>query len=108
MFELMYQQMQIAFAERVNKFIYTIRKLPFIGKYIPEELYAMISVKRGLAVLAAIWSVLGDILCKFFYFFGAVFVAVLIVASMLDEDKIGFAEAGIMIFWIFFFMNFLL
>lgn len=108
MFELMYQQMQIAFAERVNKFIYTIRKLPFIGKYIPEELYAMISVKRGFAVLAAIWSVLGDILCKFFYFFGAVFVSVLIVASKLDEDKIVFSEAGIMIFWIFFFMNFLL
>lgn len=32
MFELMYQQMQIAFAERINKFIYTVRRIPVIGK----------------------------------------------------------------------------
>lgn len=42
MFELMYQQMQIAFAERINKFIYTVRRIPVIGKCIPEELYASI------------------------------------------------------------------
>ena len=35
MFELMYQQMQIAFAERINKFIYTVRRIPVIGKCIP-------------------------------------------------------------------------
>ena len=54
MFELMYQQMQIAFAERINKFIYTVRSIPVIGKCIPEELYARVSLKRVLAVLAAI------------------------------------------------------
>ena len=79
MFELMYQQMQIAFAERINKFIYTVRRIPVIGKCIPEELYARVSLKRVLAVLAAIWSVLGDIIffsrhmfrsCCCLYFFG--------------------------------------
>lgn len=67
MFELMYQQMQIAFAERINKFIYTVRRIPVIGKCIPEELYASI-FKRVLAVLAAIWSVLGDMINKLLYF----------------------------------------
>ena len=55
MFELMYQQMQIAFAERINKFIYTVRRIPVIGKCIPEELYARVSLKRVLAVLALNW-----------------------------------------------------
>ena len=54
MFELMYQQMQIAFAERINKFIYTVRRIPVIGKCIPEELYARVSLNRVLAVLAPI------------------------------------------------------
>ena len=70
MFELMYQQMQIAFAERINKFIYTVRRIPVIGKCIPEELYARVSLKRVLAVLAAIRSVLGDMINKLLYFFG--------------------------------------
>lgn len=72
MFELMYQQMQIAFAERINKFIYTVRRIPVIGKCIPEELYARVSLKRVLAVLAAIRSVLGDMINKLLYFLAAI------------------------------------
>ena len=72
MFELMYQQMQIAFAERINKFIYTVRRILVIGKCIPEELYARVSLKRVLAVLAAIRSVLGDMINKLLYFLAAI------------------------------------
>lgn len=61
MFDLMYQQMQIAFAEEINKFIYTLKNIPFIGKYIPEELYARVALKRAFAVFAGICSIIGDI-----------------------------------------------
>lgn len=108
MFELMYQQMQVAFAERVNKFIYTVRRIPFIGKYIPEELYARVSLKRVLAVLAAIWSVFGDILGKLLYFLFAICLGVAAVYTVFDGGKNAFTGQGIMLFWIFFFMNFLL
>ena len=54
MFELMYQQMQISYAEKINRFIYTIKRIPFFGKYIPEELYARISLKRTIAVFIGI------------------------------------------------------
>ena len=49
-----------------------------------------------------------DIFYKFIYFFGAVLMEVIMIAAKLEEDKFVFDEAGIMIFWIFFFMNFLL
>ena len=108
MFELMYQQMQISYAEKINRFIYTIKRIPFFGKYIPEELYARISLKRTIAVFIGILSLIEDIFYKFIYFFGAVLMEVIIIAAKLEEDKFVFDEAGIMIFWIFFFMNFLL
>ena len=108
MFELMYQQMQISYAEKINRFIYTIKRIPFFGKYIPEEFYARISLKRTLAVFIGILSLIEDIFYKFIYFFGAVLMEVIIIAAKLEEDKFVFDEAGIMIFWIFFFMNFLL
>ncbi len=103
MFDLMYQQMQIAFAEEINKFIYTLKNIPFIGKYIPEELYARVSLKRALGVFAGICSIFGDILKKLFYF---IFIIVIGVIIMVDE-KTGFGESGKIILWIFFFMNFL-
>ena len=108
MFELMYQQMQIAFAERINKFIYTVRRIPVIGKCIPEELYARVSLKRVLAVLAAIWSVLGDMINKLLYFLAAICLGAAVVYIFLDDGKNAFTGQSIMLFWIFFFMNFLL
>ena len=108
MFGLMYQQMQISYAEKINRFIYTIKRIPFFGKYIPEEFYARISLKRTLAVFIGILSLIEDIFYKFIYFFSAVLMEVIMIAAKLDEDKFVFDEAGIMIFWIFFFMNFLL
>ena len=101
MFELMYQQMQISYAEKINRFIYTIKRIPFFGKYIPEELYARISLKRTIAVFIGILSLIEDIFYKFIYFFGAVLMEVIIIAAKLEEDKFVFDEAGIMIFWIF-------
>lgn len=108
MFELMYQQMQVAFAERINKFIYTIKRLPLIGKCISGELYAMISVKRKLAVLAAICSVLGDILNKLCYFVFAIVIGVVIINFVIVDEKVGSRELSTEIYWLFFFMNFLL
>lgn len=108
MFELMYQQMQIAFAERINKFIYTVRRIPVIGKCIPEELYARVSLKRVLAVLAAIRSVLGDMINKLLYFLAAICLGAAVVYIFLDDGKNAFTGQSIMLFWIFFFMNFLL
>lgn len=103
MFDLMYQQMQIAFAEEINKFIYTLKNIPFIGKYIPEELYARVALKRAFAVFAGICSIIGDILNKLCYFIFAIVIGVII----LVDEKTGFGESGKIILWIFFFMNIL-
>lgn len=103
MFDLMYQQMQIAFAEEINKFIYTLKNIPFIGKYIPEELYARVALKRAFAVFAGICSIIGDILNKLCYFVFAIVIGV----SILVDEKTGFGESGKIILWIFFFMNIL-
>ena len=103
MFDLMYQQMQIAFAEEINKFIYTLKNIPFIGKYIPEELYARVALKRAFAVFAGICSIIGDILNKLCYFVFAIVIGVII----LVDEKTGFGESGKIILWIFFFMNIL-
>lgn len=108
MFGMLYQQMQVTFAENINKVIYTLKRIPFIGKYISDELYALVPLKRVLAVFAAIKSILGDILGKLFYFILAVFLWVVVFVGWFELSEKQFAEEGMIVFWIFFFMNFLL
>lgn len=116
MFGMIYQQMQIVFAQTINKLIYTIRKLPFVGKIISEEIYAMVSVKRTLCVVAAILSAFKDIFSKMFYFIFAICIWGFAFVGYLTPDSLFANKDSILlhqylsmsIFWIFFFMNFLL
>lgn len=110
MFGVLYKQMQILFAEKINKFIYTLRKIPFIGKSFQEDLYARVSLKKFLAVIVAIYTFLSDFCCKLIYFCFVIYVGMLPMLLADGEKVLNYINdyLSVYAYWIIFFMNMLL
>lgn len=59
---------KVSFAEGGNAFIYYIKRIPFIGKKIPDSLYKETQLKITFGVIRKILGVFGAFLGKAFYF----------------------------------------
>lgn len=57
----------LVFVQRVNVMLYYMRKLPMVGKKIPYRLYGETDIKKALAVLPMVFSVVGAFLGTFLY-----------------------------------------
>lgn len=58
----------LVFVQQVNVMLYYARKLPVIGKKIPYRLYGETEMKKALAVVPIVFSVIGAFLGTFLYF----------------------------------------
>ena len=69
-------------SENANRLIYHVKRIPVVGKFLPDGIYANLSLNKKHAVIAAVLKVLGGILGK------AVFVGLLIVlpAALLEKN----------------------
>ncbi|MCI5502287.1 MAG: hypothetical protein MR409_10330, partial [Lachnospiraceae bacterium] len=76
--ETLYQEFQISLTEKINRIIYTLMNLKFIGERIPSEWYARTGLKRGIGVIAVILSIIKDIIFKGFYFALVIFTPIVI------------------------------
>lgn len=54
-------------SENANWFIYYFKRIPFIGKILPDSIYGNITLKKRVAVLAAIAGIFGKIFGKAFF-----------------------------------------
>ncbi len=54
-------------SENANQLIYYIKRLPIIGKHLPDSLYANLSMKKVLAVVAAVLKFFKGIFGKIIY-----------------------------------------
>lgn len=61
------QVFSVRISSAVNRLIYYIRKLPLVGRAVPESLYAKVSAKRALAVVAWILMILWGLTSKLLY-----------------------------------------
>lgn len=68
MVQCCYLKFQISFTEGVNRLIYTLRRLPFLGDRISESIYARTDVKRKLGILSLIGKLFGWLIGKLLYF----------------------------------------
>lgn len=60
-----------------NSFIYYFKRIPFIGKILPDSIYGNITLKKRVAVLAQILKVFGHLFGK------ALFIGLLIFFQLL-------------------------
>ena len=58
---------KFAFAQRANTFIYFVKKIPIIGKKIPENLYVKANIKMILGIIFEILSFLFGFIRKAIY-----------------------------------------
>lgn len=61
------QVFSVRITSAVNRLIYYIRKLPLAGQLVPESLYAKVSAKRALSVVAWILMLLWGLISKLLY-----------------------------------------
>ncbi len=52
---------------KANHFIYWLHKIPVLKRYIPQSLYAQFGIKRGIGIIATIFSILYAFFCKALY-----------------------------------------
>lgn len=69
----------------VNLFIYYFKRIPFIGRALPDSIYGNISLKRKLTVLASILKIISKFLGK------AIYLLLMILLPILMLGKAGAA-----------------
>ena len=58
MFNIFLKTYEISFTQKVNMWIYYLRKLPLIGKKIPENIYNITKAKIIISIILKIFSFL--------------------------------------------------
>jgi len=73
-------------SSNANWFIYYFKRIPLIGKILPDKIYGNISLKTIVAVVAAIMNIFGKLIWK------AVYVGLMILLPVMFFDKLSFAS----------------
>ncbi len=73
MLRILYLKWQLAFTEKANRFLFTIKRIKWLGRYISEEWYVRSDVKRILGFLAMAGSFFWD-----FCITGVYYIALLV------------------------------
>lgn len=102
MFSAFYNKMQLVFAEKANRLLFTVRRIKFLGNEISEEWYVRTDVKRVLGILGMISSFFQDVFIKLLYFLLVIVLPNMALGSVFEVNG---ATVGRMILWSFFFMN---
>ena len=59
---------KVSFTENSNIYIYLLKKIPLVGKKIPEKLYKQTRAKIIIGIICGIWGLLCKFFKKFLYF----------------------------------------
>lgn len=95
MFKALVLSARVAAAISTNYFIYTLKKLPWLGKKIPENFYRIPTIKLLFSILAE--------LCRFFFgFLGAALTLGLLVFGPIFIMERGFTNLGLFYHYFFF------
>ena len=97
-----YKKFQLAFAQRANRFIFSLKKIKFLGNYISEEWYVRSDIKKILGIFGIISAAVGDVLAKLLYFGAVVCLPGIILTGLWEWDVANFVA---MFLCTFFFLN---
>lgn len=89
---------KVSFTENANTFIYFLKRIPFVGKKIPEGLYKQTNIKILIGIIREVLGIIGNLIGKAFYF-----LLMIILPSYLIMHKTFFLPQ---LLHIFFFLSF--
>lgn len=101
MFKAIIKTHEISFTQSVNMWIYYIRKIPLIGKKIPENIYAATSTKAIISNIIRVLNFLFGFIKKYIYMF-----LMIVLPSIFIADITSINGSDIK-FHIFFFLSFI-
>ncbi|WP_032122334.1 hypothetical protein [Clostridium amazonitimonense] len=101
MFRTFVNSFKVSFVENANSLIYSIKRIPLIGKKVPENLYKQTKAKLIIGVIRKIFGVLGGFLGKAFY----LGLMVILPSYLITKDKTQILPEFL---HIFFFLSFVL
>lgn len=102
MFNIFTKVYQISFAQNINMWIYYIKKLPLLGKHIPETLYKSTNAKTILANIIRVLIFIFGFIKKYLYMFLMVVLPAFCISKVTD---INISDIK---FHIFFFLSFIM
>ena len=102
MFNIFTKVYQISFAQTINMWIYYIKRLPLLGKHIPETLYKSTGSKTVLANIIRVLTFIFGFAKKYLYMFIIVVLPAIFISEVTDINNIDIK------FHIFFFLNFIM
>lgn len=102
MFNILTKVYQISFAQTINMWIYYIRKLPLLGKKIPETLYKSTNAKTVLANIIRVLTFIFGFIKKYLYMVLMVVLPAMVISKITDINNSDIK------FHIFFFLSFIM
>ena len=100
MFKVFFKTYEISLAQKINMWIYYIKKIPLLGKKIPNTLYNTGNLKFVFSIIIRIFSFLFGFARKYLYIF-----IMIIIPAMFIAEKTSINVSSIQ-FHIFFFLSF--
>lgn len=100
MFKVFFKTYEISLAQKINMWIYYIKKTPLLGKKIPNTLYNTGNLKFVFSIIIRIFSFLFGFARKYLYIF-----IMIIIPAMFIAEKTSINVSSIQ-FHIFFFLSF--
>lgn len=101
MFKSFFKSYEVMFSQKINMWIYYFKMIPFLGKYIPQDLYKSLPYKITISTIISIISLLFGFFKKFIYI---LLIVMLPSAFLSDYLNINFNSVE---FHILFFLNFI-
>lgn len=101
MFRAFVNSFKVSFTQNANITIYFLKRLPLVGKKIPEKLYKQTKAKIILGIISGLWGLLGEFFKKFLYFGVMIVLPSYLITNMTGPILPGFLH-------IFFILSFIL
>ena len=107
MFKSFFARETIIAVENANAYIYYLRKLPVLGKYIPESLYEKTNIKKIIAVIAYILRGLFELIQNILFFFVMILLPVSLASAKLSWGR-GEVSKQTLTLYLIFCLNFII
>ena len=102
MFKVFFKTYEISLAQKINMLIYYTKKIPILGKKIPNTIYNTGELKFVLSIIIRIFSFLFGFAKKFLYIFIMIMIPAMFIAEKTDIN------VSSINFHIFFFLSFVI
>ncbi|MBL4936520.1 hypothetical protein JK636_12205 [Clostridium sp. YIM B02515] len=87
MYRTFINSFKVSFAEGANQFIYFLKRIPLIGKKIPEKLYKKTDAKLTIGIISQVLGLFGGFFRKAFYIGIMVILPAYLISDSLIKDK---------------------